>query len=153
MNTLLNIISPIIRKLKRIIGFVNKVLIYSAPFFLCVIAIIHGILYISGYRGEFLYQASDISGHSIFCVYFILIFTRRMCIWYKSSCWMLILYHVFNIICYKIIFMYGDKYIKPITLIYSMIIFSTISLLLWFISDSCRKTIKLIRQSYKRGQK
>lgn len=153
MKVLLRKLDPIIRRMKRIIGFVNRISVYSAPFVFCTAAIVHGVLYINEYNGEFMYQLGEMTGHSIYCIYFILIFTQKMCKWYKASCWTLILHHVFNMICYKIIFLYGNSFITPIRQIYSMIIFSTISLLLWFISDSCKRAIKLISQAYKHGQK
>lgn len=144
-------ISPaILLKIKKIAGLLNKLSVYSAPFMLCVLAIIHGVLFLCGYRGLFLYITGEITGHSIFVVYLIRIFTGKMCKWYKRSCNILIVYHVINIINYILIFTLGKSIYNPHTLIYSTLIFSTIALLLWFISDSCRKTIKLINQAYKR---
>lgn len=147
-------ISPaVLLKLKRIAGFINRLSVYSAPFILCVLAIIHGVLFLSGYKGLFLYITGEITGHSIFVIYIIRIFTRKMCKWYKRSCNILILYHVINIVDYILIFKYGRSIFNPHTLIYSTLIFSTIALLCWFISDSCKRAIRLISQAYKHGRK
>lgn len=154
MKFIKQFINPaVLLKLKRIAGFIDRLSVYSAPFILCVLAIIHGILFISGYKGLFLYITGEVTGHSIFVIYIIRIFTRKMCKWYKRSCNILILYHVINIIDYILIFKYGKSIFNPHTLIYSTLIFSTIALLSWFISDTCKKTIKLIYQVYKRAQK
>lgn len=144
-------VNPIvIQKIKRTIGFINKISIYAAPFFLCAIAIAHGILYLCEYKGVLLYITGEITGHSIFVVYTLRILTPKMCKWYKRSCNILLIYHVFNIIVYILMFKYGRKIVSPVILIYSTLIFSTASLIVWFVSDTCRKTRLLINQFYKR---
>lgn len=150
MKIKLNINPTIYLKYKRIVGFFNRLSIYTAPFFLCVLAIIHGILFMCGYEGYLLYITGEITGHSIYVIYLIKIFTRKMCKWYKRSFNTLILYHIVNIIYYKLLFTYGTEIFTPYILIYSTLTFCTIALIFWFFSDMCKKACKLIHQSYKR---
>lgn len=137
---------------KMVIGLCHRLSIYIAPFLLCVLAILHGILYITGYRGEFLYICGEITGHSIFAIYLLRIFTRKMCKWYKRSCNTLLIYHLFNIVAYKLIFKYGTDIIDPIIITYSTLIFCTAALILWFISDSINRVRKAINQAYRHAQ-
>ena len=141
------------RKIRLLINVIERVSVYSAPFLLCIIAVIHALVYFGGYRGLFLYESGEMSGHSIIVIYIIKILTKSMCKWYKRSLNVLILYHVFNMIYYYVFFEHGSEYAKPILLIYFTLVFSTISILFWFVSDSCKKAIALVNKVGKRLQR
>lgn len=68
------------------------------PFICALIAAIQGILIVCGYRGIFYILTSEITGHSILLMAYIIATSKRMCIWYKLTTYMLFIIHIPNIL-------------------------------------------------------
>ena len=68
------------------------------PFICALVAIIHGVLCLKGYEGHIFYILSDLAGHSMLLVAYVLSTCKRMCFWYKVTCWLLILIHLLNLV-------------------------------------------------------
>lgn len=67
------------------------------PFICAIAAIVHGIIFLQGKDSEFLCLLGDITGHSIIMIAYILSSSRRMCRWYKYTCYLLLFSHAINI--------------------------------------------------------
>lgn len=67
------------------------------PFVCAVIALIHGVLFLCEYSGSLFTLFSEFSGHSILLVLYIISTSSKMCIWYKTTNWILFSTHVINI--------------------------------------------------------
>lgn len=76
--------------------FKRLVRIYT-PFICAIIAIIHGVLYLAGYKGAIYSILNDLTGHSILLILFILSASKSMCIWYKITNYLLLFIHLINI--------------------------------------------------------
>ena len=55
------------------------------PFICALAAIMHGVLFLRGYEGFIYNILSDLTGHSILLIMFILSTSKRMCKWYKVT--------------------------------------------------------------------
>jgi hypothetical protein len=67
------------------------------PFICAIVAIIHGIMFLQGKDSEFVCLLGDLTGHSIIVIVYIIATSKRMCRWYKYTCWLLLITHVINI--------------------------------------------------------
>ena len=67
------------------------------PFICALAAIVHGVLFLQEYEGNAIYVFSDLTGHSIVMVAYILATSKRMCRWYKYTCYLLLIMHFLNL--------------------------------------------------------
>lgn len=107
------------------------------PFICALIAIIHGVLYFCKYKGTIWYLFNDVTGHSILLVLYVLSTSKNMCVWYKATCWFLILMHVPNIL-------YTYKFFTIDTVMYLTIIiglFALLSFLIYRVSVGITKIL------------
>lgn len=95
------------------------------PFICALAAIIHGVLYLSGYDGIYLYTICEFTGHSIIMVAYLLAASKRMCRWYRYTCWLLLLVHFVNLLHY-----FGADYFK---VLYAGLVINLISLITFLI--------------------
>lgn len=70
------------------------------PFICALAAIIHGVSFLCGHESCIDYALSDLTGHSILLIAYVLATSKRMCKWYKLTCWLLALLHVLNLSYY-----------------------------------------------------
>lgn len=67
------------------------------PFICALSALIHGVLSLCEYDGYAYYVLSDMTGHSLLLLSYVFATSKRMCKWYKLTCWLLVLIHVLNL--------------------------------------------------------
>lgn len=96
------------------------------PFICAISAIIHGVLFICNYEGKILYLLNDMTGHSIMMVAYMLATSRRMCRWYRYTCWLLLGIHILNLTYYYLAI---DYY----TVLYAGLVINFISLITFLI--------------------
>lgn len=70
------------------------------PFICAFIAIIHGVLSLSGYDGILYGISADLTGHSVIVILYILSTSKKMCKWYRYTNYLLLSIHFFNIAYY-----------------------------------------------------
>ena len=69
------------------------------PFICALSAIIHGVLYFIKYRGIMYSILNEFTGHSFLLIIYIICSSKKMCIWYKITNYLLLSIHIFNICC------------------------------------------------------
>lgn len=67
------------------------------PFICALAAIIHGVLVLTEYDGYAYCVLSDLTGHSLLLMAYVFATSKRMCKWYKVTCWLLVMIHIINI--------------------------------------------------------
>lgn len=67
------------------------------PFICALAAIIHGVLYLFKYQGELYWLLGNLTGHSILLIAYIIATSKRMCIWYKTTTYLLLSINIINI--------------------------------------------------------
>lgn len=118
------------------------------PFIISVMDIICGvILYLKLEYGitinyEVKETLSHLTGSSVLLIAYIIVHSTHMCKYYKSMCYLLLLFHVFTII-----YIYTN--ITTLEYIYLTWSIMSISLVLWTISVLGHKTYKTIHQACK----
>lgn len=123
--------------------------IYFTPFIASFNNAIYGVLLLFEQKGLFysdweVYKIFDIiSGSSILFVAYLIATSKKMCIYYKCSCWLLMIMHIISLI-----YLYTP--IKVITYIYAITILSMISLVASTAAILGRKTCRTIVQYRKR---
>lgn len=70
------------------------------PFLLALLAIVHGVLFLDGYRGIMYRVISEITGHSILAIIYIISASSKMCKWYKITNYLLLSIHFVNLAYY-----------------------------------------------------
>ena len=75
-----------------------KLIRIYTPFICAIIAIIHGVLSLTGYEGSLYYILSEFTGHSIFVLLYFIATSRRMCKWYKITVYLLLSIHILNLL-------------------------------------------------------
>lgn len=88
------------------------------------------------------YLLSHICGSSIYVVLYIICHSTHMCVYYKSSCYMLLNMHIFTIM-----YLYTD--ITFIRYLYYMGVMGMFTFIMWVASLFALKTAKTINQSCK----
>ena len=87
--------------------FAKLVRIYT-PFICAVTALIHGVLSLSNYEGIIYGILSELTGHSILKIFYILATSKKMCVWYKITNLLLLSLHFFNFAYYANWITYDD---------------------------------------------
>lgn len=77
--------------------FFKLIRIYT-PFICAVAAIIHGVLSLLEYNGIVYYYLSEFTGNSLLLIAYIVATSKRMCIWYKVTNYLLLSIHLVNIL-------------------------------------------------------
>lgn len=76
---------------------IKKLIRIYTPFICTIIALIHGVLFLNKYKGILDVILSEISGHSILLILYIIATSHRMCKWYKITNYLLLSIHIMNI--------------------------------------------------------
>ena len=79
---------------------IKRLIRIYTPFICALTAVIHGVLFLLGYNGIILWILGKLTGHSILLILYILSTSDRMCIWYKTTNYLLLSIH-FAYIIYK----------------------------------------------------
>lgn len=87
---------------------INRLIKIYTPFICAVTALIHGVLSLSGYDGMIYGILSEFTGHSILIIFYILSTSKKMCIWYKITNYLLLSLHIFNFAYYAHWITYND---------------------------------------------
>lgn len=117
------------------------------PFIFAVIALIHGVLFLTGNNCKEFISINEFSGHSIIALWYIWIHSKRMCKWYKRSLIMLFSIHFLNIIYYL-------TGIIPIWIIlYGGVILNIISMICWIVFITTPNITKIIHSACKHSEK
>lgn len=128
---------------------INTILRYFTPFIISVIDFINGVLLYLQYVQDIdidgrIYKLMSITGgSSMIVIAYILATSRHMCKYYKASCWILMFMHFIS-------FVYIYIEITIVEYVYALTVLSMISAVMATASILCSKTIKVIRQSYRR---
>lgn len=130
------------KELTDSINMFNKFIKQYTPFICAIVSIVHIFLYIDGYRGSLYGVLNNLTGHSVIVILFILYHSRRMCKWYKLSCWMLILIHVSNILYHIGFVKYDDSIFITLLLSIVSLMFSVIFIATKRISNSISRACK-----------
>lgn len=96
------------------------------PFICAIVALIHGVLFLNNYEGLLGVILSEISGHSILLILYIIATSKRMCKWYKITNYLLLSIHIINI-------SYAYEVITYDVLLYVVIIISIFALISFLI--------------------
>lgn len=121
------------------------------PFIISVADIVCGVILFLRVKYEYdiplLYREllSHITGSSLLVIGYIIVSSKHMCKYYKASCYSLMLFHIMAIV-------YIITPMSAMSYIYSIWIFSTLSLVLWTISVLGHKTYKTISQACKHSE-
>lgn len=120
-------------------NMLQKFIKLYTPFICAIIASIHGVLFLLEIESNiFLRILSNITGHSLLLLYFVLIHSKRMCKWYKRSIYMLIYVHVINIAYYLI-----DE-IPIWTVLYGGLVLNIASMMCWVVFIAMRTIFKTV---------
>lgn len=128
---------------------INTILRYFTPFIISVIDFINGVLLYLQYVQDIdidgrIYKLMSITGgSSMIVIAYILATSRHMCKYYKASYWILMFMHFIS-------FVYIYIEITIVEYVYALTVLSMISAVMATASILCSKTIKVIRQSYRR---
>ena len=128
---------------------INTILRYFTPFIISVIDFINGVLLYLQYVQDIdidgrIYKLMSITGgSSMIVIAYILATSRYMCKYYKASYWILMFMHFIS-------FVYIYIEITIVEYVYALTVLSMISAVMATASILCSKTIKVIRQSYRR---
>lgn len=83
---------------------IKRLIRIYTPFICAIVAIIHGVLFLSEYKGILYKILSEFTGHSILLIAYIIATSKRMCKWYKITNYLLLSIHVVNLgYIYKLI--------------------------------------------------
>ena len=77
------------------------------PFICAISAIIHGVLFLLKYQGIAYRILSNLTGHSVFVILYIISASSKMCKWYKATNYLLLSINLFNLAYYMDIVPYG----------------------------------------------
>ena len=105
---------------------VRRLIKIYTPFICALTAIIHGVLFLVGYKGFIYWLLSNLTGHSILLIAYIIATSDKMCIWYKATNYMLMFIHIVNI-------MYRCGIIPSDYIIYIGIVINFIALITFMI--------------------
>lgn len=75
----------------------SKLIRIYTPFICALVAIIHGVFYLSEYSSRLCYIMNEFTGHSILILLYILATSSRMCVWYKITVYLLLTIHFLNL--------------------------------------------------------
>lgn len=120
----------------------NKLIKLYTPFICSISSTIHGVLYINKVDTVFYWLASNLTGHSLLVLAFILIHSKRMCKWYKLSIYCLMFVHVVNILTRFELISRPDS-------IKMSILINLAALLFWLIFRVTYKTTNIILRECK----
>lgn len=87
---------------------ISRLIKIYTPFICAVTALIHGVLSLSNYEGIIYGILSEVTGHSILIIFYILATSKKMCIWYKITNILLLSLHFFNFAYYANWITYDD---------------------------------------------
>lgn len=107
------------------------------PFIFAIIALIHGVLYFTDYEGILYHVFSDVSGHSVFAILYIMATSKRMCKWYKLTNIFLLFGHVINLL-------YVFDIIHFYTVLYLGMVINMLAFITFIIFLTTRNIIKVI---------
>jgi hypothetical protein len=116
---------------------VKRLIKIYTPFICAITAIIHGVLFLKGYKGQAYYILNDITGHSILLILYVLATSKKMCKWYKITCNLLLSIHILNI-SYSI---FSFSYFTAIYASISLNIFAVITFLIYRIKQGITKIL------------
>lgn len=105
---------------------IKRLIRIYTPFICALVAIIHGVLYLSGDESRISTILGEFTGHSILLILYILSTSKQMCIWYKITNYLLISIHIVNLI-----YIYGI--IEAEMLLYIGIVINIFALLTFLI--------------------
>ena len=87
---------------------ISRLIKIYTPVICAVTALIHGVLSLSNYDGIIYGILSEVTGHSILIIFYILATSKKMCIWYKITNLLLLSLHFFNFAYYAYWITYDD---------------------------------------------
>lgn len=105
---------------------IKRIVKIYTPFVCAALAITHGVLYLLKCDYKILYVISDLTGHSILLLLYILCTCSKMCIWYKSTVYLLMANHLVNVFYYMGVLDY-------LGLIYYAIVLNTLAVITFLI--------------------
>lgn len=114
------------------------------PFICAIVAIAHIFLYLNHYEGNIYSILGNITGHSVLMNIYIIIHSRRMCVWYKTTNYILMSIHFINI-AYRI------GLIPSYYIMYILLFINLSALMTWLIFRVTYKSTKAIRSACKRA--
>lgn len=85
---------------------ISRLIRIYTPFICAISAIIHGVLFLSKYKGVAYRILSNLTGHSIFVILYIIATSRKMCIWYKTTNYLQFCINIYNLLYYMEILPY-----------------------------------------------
>lgn len=115
----------------------NKFIKLYTPFLCAIVSIVHIALYFIGYTGNAYSVMNDLTGHSIIMNIYILIHSKRMCIWYKSANYLLMSIHFVNI-------SYRIGLIPSYYIMYILLLINISALMCWLIFLVTYRTAKIV---------
>lgn len=110
------------------IEIAKKLIRIYTPFIFAIAALINGVLYLNEYNGLLYRILSEITGNSLLAILYIIATSKRMCIWYKSTNYLLFMIHIPNILYY-----YNIIFEDSMEVICMSIVLSTFALITFLI--------------------
>lgn len=113
----------------------DQVIRVITPFICALSALMHGVLYFCGYKGEIYSILGEFTGHSIFLVLYVMATSRRMCKWYRLTTKLLILPHIYNLA-----FLFGlGKYEDSIYVAMIISLFASVTYIVYIFKSVMKK--------------
>ena len=77
---------------------INRLIRIYTPFICALSAIIHGVLFLIGYRGITYAILNDFTGHSFLLILYVICTSKKMCKWYRLTNYLLLSIHIVNML-------------------------------------------------------
>lgn len=118
---------------------IKRLIRIYTPFIMAVASVIHASLFFFGYEGVAYGNISSTFGFSILTSIYISATSNRMCFWYKTTNYLLIVVHLVNLI-------YINTDLSGIVYLYAILIISILSVIAFIIYRFQRGVKKLLTE-------
>ena len=116
---------------------IKRLIRIYTPFVCALTAVIHGVLFLLGYKGIILWILGKLTGHSILLILYILSTSSKMCVWYKITNYLLLSIHIAYII-------YKFGYIESGYIIYISLILNILAVMSFLIYRTTKGITKIL---------
>ena len=116
---------------------VTKLIRIYTPFICALVAIIHGVFYLTHIGYGFLRVCGEFTGHSFIVILYFLATSRHMCKWYKRTLYLLMSIHIVNLA-----HIFG--WIESYTLIYAGLVINILAVICFLIYRVTKGITKLL---------
>lgn len=116
---------------------ISRIIRIYTPFICAIAAIIHGVLFLIEYQGVVYRILSNLTGHSVLVILYIISSSRKMCNWYKAMNYFLLSINIFNLMYFLKIIPYGVT-------IYAGLVFNILAVICFILYRVTRGITKIL---------